>query len=274
MASSSGRAPFPRRRPGLIQGPVHRRRRDAGDHHRGHPQCFPGQRPGSTAPSRSTRSRPVSTRSAGSVRRGLRPAVVRLYDSTEAHHRFPSSVTDGTSVLLLIAEGDEAVATLTMAEAAREVGRSGMIELDATVGERWLAERTSTAGLCRVLATPDGVADALEVANVWSRLATTYHHMKEAMEAVVGSSGRVYGHASHFYPSGGNLYLIFEAHAAQPARSRRLSRTCWRRHSGPAGAEGGAVDRIITGWDARSRLGWGAVGSRGSSRMADHPARR
>ena len=175
------------------------------------------------------------------LRRGLRPAVVRLYDSTEAHHRFPSSVTDGTSVLLLIAEGDEAVATLTMAEAAREVGRSGMIELDATVGERWLAERTSTAGLCRVLATPDGVADALEVANVWSRLASTYDRMKEAMEAVVGSSGRVYGHASHFYPSGGNLYLIFEAHAAQPAEVGRLYEDVLAAAFGACLAEGGTL---------------------------------
>ncbi len=85
------------------------------------------------------------------------------------------------------------------------------VDLGQAVGEYWLENRFSTASLCRTNSAPAGVADALEVANTYTNLAPMYHAMKEGMDAAVGSQGRVYGHASHFYHSGGNLYMIFHA---------------------------------------------------------------
>ena len=199
----------------------------------------------------------------GIVQRGLRPAVVRLYDPTEARDRFPSLVSDGTAVLLLLAEGDAALTDFTLAEASRSMMTRGARDLGTAVGERWLAERTSTATLCRRLATAAGVADALEVANVWSRLSATYEGMMRAMEGVVGPAGRVYGHASHFYPSGGNLYLIFEADAPDPAAVAPLYRSVLAAAFEACHAEGGTlthhhgVGPAKDAWLARE---WGEVG--------------
>ena len=148
------------------------------------------------------------------MRRELRPAVVRLYDAVETQAQFASlGLPAGQAVLLFVAEGPKDLVELTD-RAIREIAAAmGARELGAVVGDYWLAHRFSTASLCRTLARPFGVADALEVANVWSRLPETYERMKAAMEAAAGPGGVVYGHCSHFYHTDGNLYMIFHAQA-------------------------------------------------------------
>lgn len=175
------------------------------------------------------------------IQRGLRPAVIRLYDRVEAQDRFASIASEGSSVLLMIAEGDPALTETTMTLAGATVASRGGRDLGASVGERWLADRTSTATLCRAVQTPTGIADALEVANVWSRLGATYERMRMAMEAAVGEAGRVYGHASHFYHSGANLYMIFEADAADPASVPELYREILGAAFDACHAEGGTL---------------------------------
>ncbi len=213
------------------------------------------------------------------VQRGLRPAVVRLYDPVEASDRFAGSVSPGSSVLLLVAEGDPVLTGLTISEAEVEVRGLGGIELGSAVGEAWLAERTSTAGLCRVLATPAGIADALEVANVWSRLAATYDRMMAAMGDVIGPAGRVYGHGSHFYHSGGNLYLIFEVQADQPTDVARVYHDVLAAAFNACLAEGGTlthhhgVGRTKQEWLARE-WGPGGVGLWRAVRTAIDPEGR
>jgi len=84
-----------------------------------------------------------------------------------------------------------------------------------------------------------------------------------AMEGVVGPAGRVYGHASHFYPSGGNLYLIFEADAPDPAAVAPLYRSVLAAAFEACHAEGGTlthhhgVGPAKDAWLARE---WGEVG--------------
>jgi len=148
------------------------------------------------------------------IHRDLRPAVIRLYDAVETQAQFGTlGLPEGQAVLLFVAEGYRDLVEVTE-RGIREIAASlGARELGSVVGEYWLSHRFSTAALCRTLSKPFGVADALEVANVYSRLADTYAHMKNAMEAAAGPGGIVYGHCSHFYHSGGNLYMIFHAEA-------------------------------------------------------------
>lgn len=152
------------------------------------------------------------------IQRDLRPAVVRLYDPVETQAQFGSlGLPGGQAVLLFVVEGFSDLVDLTERGIRQITGDMGVRELGPVVGDYWLDSRFSTAALCRTLSKPFGVSDALEVANVWSHLADTYTAMKSAMEAAIGPTGTVYGHCSHFYHAGGNLYMIFHAEADSAA---------------------------------------------------------
>ena len=176
------------------------------------------------------------------VQRGLRPAVIRVYDAVETQAQFSSlGVAPGSTVVLLVAEGDRALTEFTIEQASSQMLGSGCVDLGTSVGEYWFGHRLSTASLCRTLSKAGGVADALEVANVWSRLPATYERMKTAMESAVGEHGSVYGHSSHFYHSGANLYMIFHALATDPAETSVLYQRVLAAAFDACFAEGGTL---------------------------------
>lgn len=145
------------------------------------------------------------------IQKDFRPGVVRLYDEIEAHDQFGSLGIDGQAVLLFVCEGQSELVDVT-AKVVKDTATQLMTDdLGQAVGEYWLENRFSTASLCRTNSNLVGVSDALEVANTYTSLAPMYHAMKEGMDQEVGPKGRVYGHASHFYHTGGNLYMIFHA---------------------------------------------------------------
>lgn len=148
------------------------------------------------------------------VTQGYYPAVVRLYDPIEAMDQFGSlDIKQGQCILLFASEGEERLTDLTAAYVHEQVMGMDALDLGSTVGDYWFENRFSTASFCRTDTIPTGLADALEVANVWSGIAPMYEHMKANMDEVIGPNGRVYGHGSHFYHSGGNLYMIFHTFA-------------------------------------------------------------
>lgn len=146
---------------------------------------------------------------------GFRPSVVRLYDAVETGHLFPGEpLPDGQCVVLLRAEGEPDLVALTMRRAREIAADLGATDLGRGVGEAWTVNRFSTAALVKTLQTTGAVADALEVVNVYSRLADTYAAMKAAIENAArrrGVAAEAFGHASHFYDTGANIYLIFHA---------------------------------------------------------------
>lgn len=146
-----------------------------------------------------------------------RPAVVRLYDALEAEHLLESSgLPVGSSLLFLSCEGEPELVEWEGARILKRVVRAGGIPIRSQPAERWWVDRFNTRGLLRTLRTPAGVADALEVAGSWRILPDLYAAMKADMEAALGMPerpGQVYGHCSHVYPDGGNLYMIFHGQA-------------------------------------------------------------
>lgn len=149
------------------------------------------------------------------LQRGYRPAVVRLYDELESRHVLSQPQHTGAT-LLVLDEGDPALVDLTLAAAEQEAAAFGGQPLGSNVGETWLRTRFSTAGLLRTIRRDTAVADALEVANDYRRLASTYMAMADAMRRASSLAVDVYGHCSHFYHTGGNLYMIFHAEAERP----------------------------------------------------------
>jgi alkyldihydroxyacetonephosphate synthase len=149
------------------------------------------------------------------VQRGYQPAAVRLYDAIEARERLgASSENSDEALLLVICEGPRELAEVTARGVAGFASELGARDLGPALADHWLATRFSTAGLVSTISSERGVADALEVANDWRRLPDTYRAMLAAMSTAVGDRGLVYGHASHFYHSGANLYMIFHVTAA------------------------------------------------------------
>lgn len=150
------------------------------------------------------------------VQAGYRPAAVRLYDSVEARERLAADTRPGESLLIGILEGPAMLVDATEVALNAIARELRLTDLGDGYGQDWLRSRFSTSGLVSTIEQPTGIADALEVANTWSRLPETYERMKAAMEHAVGGEGRVYGHASHFYHSGANLYMIFHTAADSP----------------------------------------------------------
>lgn len=148
------------------------------------------------------------------VQRGSAPAACRVYDAQEATINFPElELTSPRALAIAIVEGDAAPVALTTARLREWAVESAATELNPTLVDHWLARRFNTASFVRTLMTGSGVADSLEVANEWSRVTETYRAMKNAMEEAAGPLGRVYGHSSHFYHTGANLYMVFHAFA-------------------------------------------------------------
>ena len=149
------------------------------------------------------------------IQRELRPAIVRLYDAEEAKpHLGGLGLPEGAVMLLWGSEGPRELVDFELKGIRHICEGEEVVDLGSGPGERWWNHRLSTAALLNTLNTPASVSDALEVTGSWSQLGAIYRAMKADMLAAAGTRGRVYGHVSHIYQTGANLYMIFHATAA------------------------------------------------------------
>jgi len=150
------------------------------------------------------------------IQADLRPAVVRCYDAIEAQHVAPG-ISGEASLLIVGSEGPTAEVRRLRLEVSRHARHFDGQDMGPKPARRWLERRFDTPGLLSSLQAPAGIADALEVASRWRDLPRLYADMQEAMMAAIRAEagrGQVYGHLSHAYPDGGNLYMIVRATAA------------------------------------------------------------
>ena len=155
------------------------------------------------------------------VQAEYRPAVVRLYDAEEGAHLLETVPhAPGACLLLLSCEGEAEQVAWESGQIRKRVVAAGGMDIGSEPAERWWAGRFNTAGLLHTLRAPLGIADALEVAAPWRALPALYAAMRADMRAALGlpdRPGAVYGHTSHAYPDGANLYMIFHGQAANAA---------------------------------------------------------
>lgn len=135
------------------------------------------------------------------LRRGGRPAVLRLYDEVESKRNFDLEA----NALIVLDEADpaelEATAAIVDAECA------GATPEDVALVERWLGHRNDVSGL-QPLWQNAIVVDTIEVAGPWAALPATTEAVLSALRAVPGTL-LASVHQSHAYPDGACLYYTF-----------------------------------------------------------------
>ena len=139
------------------------------------------------------------------LRRGGRPAVLRLYDEAESVRSFATE----TNVLIVLDEGDPAAIDPTMRLVRDECGRSGASVLDEGLVARWLEHRNDVSALA-ALVQHGFVLDTIEIAARWGALDGIYDAAVSGLRAVPGVVAAS-AHQSHAYTDGACLYFTWAA---------------------------------------------------------------
>jgi alkyldihydroxyacetonephosphate synthase len=155
------------------------------------------------------------------LQRGATPAVLRLYDSTEADRSYQ---TGDRHVLLVLDEGDRELVEGVMNVVLEECLDAGAEMLDAALV---------------ALISRGYVVDTMEVAARWAALPKLYAEATAAIQAVSGTLVAS-AHLSHSYPDGACLYSTF-AGQPQPDSREAYYRAAWDAGTRAVLAEGGAL---------------------------------
>lgn len=153
------------------------------------------------------------------MRRGANPAVLRLYDQTEASRSYG---TAGVAILLVLDEGERAGVDPNM-RIVEEECRTGDT-LGRTLVGKWLKHRNDVSQLEQLI-TGGLVVDTMEITGPWSKLPAIY---SEAVKAIAGVKGTLAAsaHLSHSYLDGACLYFTF-AGKVDPDRKDHYYRQAW-----------------------------------------------
>ncbi len=169
------------------------------------------------------------------LRRGATPAVLRLYDATEADRNYQ---TGDHHVLLVLDEGDPELTEATMNLVLEEALDAGAILLDAELVDRWMEHRNDVSAL-EALISRGYVVDTMEIAARWGALDQVYADATAAITAVPGTLVAS-AHLSHSYPDGACLYFTFAGQTEADARERYY-RAAWDAGTSAVLAAGGAL---------------------------------
>ncbi len=146
------------------------------------------------------------------MRADVVPAVVRLYDEAEAESKLRVLGIGGRAVLLVLGfQGSRRQVEYKLSEFNQTAAECDGVNRGTEPGEMWYRSRLDTRGMLEVNRKLGGASDAVEVAASWSDLERLYLSVKQAAER---HGALVHSHFSHFYPTGGSVYVIFFAQAA------------------------------------------------------------
>ncbi len=160
------------------------------------------------------------------VQGGVRPAVVRLYDPVEGRPTLERFGHDPKRWLLVLAfDGCQRAVELEESITVETALSFGAEDLGREPAEYWEQHRFEIAWLWERVNLPGGIAEAIEVAHVWSRLEETYERMVEAVRPHMPD---VFGHVSHVYPQGASLYVICRVLEADDEAAERAYQEGWR----------------------------------------------
>lgn len=164
------------------------------------------------------------------LQRGLRPAVVRLYDEHETQLSH-AEVAPGC-LLVTVCEGWPPLAALEAAALADVVAAAGGDDLGEDPARHWHAHRYDVSYRLADLLKPSGLlgdagaVDTLEIAAPWGLLDGAYAAVRAA---VAGHADLVLCHASHAYPDGACCYFSFViGGTGDEAAARARYESAWR----------------------------------------------
>ncbi len=168
------------------------------------------------------------------LRRGARPAVLRLYDAVEGARNFGTPAD--LHPLLVLDEGDPLLVAATMRLAGEECVDA--TPLDTDLVERWLAHRNEVGAL-EGLIQGGLVVDTMEITGSWAALPAIYRETVEAIRHVEHTLAAS-AHQSHAYGDGACLYFTF-AGKPPPDGKDRYYREVWDVGTTAVLARGGSL---------------------------------
>jgi alkyldihydroxyacetonephosphate synthase len=174
------------------------------------------------------------------ISRGVRAAVIRIYDPIEAEHLYSSAGVEGhdRSLLILAFDGPGGIVKAEMDVASAETDRFGGVQLGSGIGETWERNRFDASWFDRGNSPETGFADAIEVAATWPVLVGLRETVMAALEPYTDTR---YAHYSHFYTSGGSIYFIFTTSAVTVAEARERYHAAWAAAMETVLAAGGSI---------------------------------
>jgi len=140
------------------------------------------------------------------LRRGVYPAVVRIYDKNETmRHFYEFEEAKGKNMLIMLMEGDEKVVELEE-KIVREECKHGE-ECGEEPVIHWLETRFNVKEASEFV--PKGfIFDTVEMSVKWKNALDLYNNVIKAMRSIEGIIVAS-AHASHFYPQGACFYFTF-----------------------------------------------------------------
>src|SRR5256884_4987856 len=169
------------------------------------------------------------------LHRGATPAVLRLYDATEADRTYQ---TGDRHVLLALDEGDNELVEGVMNVVLEECVDAGAERLDDELVGRWLEHRNDVAAL-EALISRGFVVDTMEVAARWRDLPKMYAEATQAIQAGDGTPTAP-AHPSHPHPAGARSHFPF-AGQIEPDGREAYYRAAWDAGTRAVLAAGGAL---------------------------------
>lgn len=154
---------------------------------------------------------------------GLRPFLLRLYDTDEARHLLDDPGQD-RPVLLAGTRGPRLLAEAELAVLTDVATRHGGVELGPDAAQSWLRRRFDFSAVERRLDTAGGYAETIEVAHTWSHLGALYTALKAALGPL---ADEVLVHFSHVYPQGSSMYAILLGQAGDDEEAVERLRSIW-----------------------------------------------
>ncbi|MBA5850754.1 FAD-binding oxidoreductase [Clostridium sp. cel8] len=143
------------------------------------------------------------------VQKGIKPAVIRLYDETESISKMRKyGFEKGYALLIVGYEG-----LTEMVDLERKIVNSTCVAFSGIpkgekAGNDWFKTRFSTKKMLDYDVMKGGTADAIEVAAPWDSIAKVWSEMRKALEPLCVD---VDCHFSHVYHTGASVYVIFHA---------------------------------------------------------------
>ncbi len=154
---------------------------------------------------------------------GLRPFLLRLYDTDEARHAMVDE-NFATPACFIGTRGPEALARVEMDILDELLTSLGGIDIGPQGVEAWMERRFDFSSVENLLASPGGFAETIEVAHNWDGIGNLYQELKKALAPL---ADEVLSHFSHVYTQGTSMYMILLGKAASDEAAVERLREIW-----------------------------------------------
>jgi alkyldihydroxyacetonephosphate synthase len=154
---------------------------------------------------------------------GLRPFLLRLYDTDEARHAMADLQVDDP-ILFAGTEGEPAVSAAEMGVLTELAISHGASVLGPHAADAWMGRRFDFSMVENYVNTSGGFAETIEVAHMWRHIEGLHAALKAALAPL---ADEVLAHFSHVYTQGTSMYLILLGRAADDAAATERLEKIW-----------------------------------------------